>query len=282
MKAVSLRAVAAAAVVLNLPTLTVWAEVEFPSGIQDFEAMAVDDSIETIGWEIVNNPPESDFSILAADDFDGMSQPRGSSTRWVRISDNDGGAVQNRFYSPAIFAPAVESYQWTYHVNLETVPPGDGAVKPKFTIQHIDGVAFANAWGVEFTSSGANLIVLGIGGMAAATPLFPLASPTGLNEWVKITLRVNFGANTVSASANDGPFVSLPINLPVTADPKIFRLCYRGEGAGNTMTMLLDDPSVVVATGVPTVSQWGVLAMLLAVLSLGSIALLRNRGTVAS
>lgn len=282
MKAVGTRTAAAAALMLALPGHLACAEVEFPSGIQDFEAMLVGDPIETIGWEVVNTPPESDFTIVAADDYDGMQQPRGISTRWLRIVDNDDGAVQNRFYSPPILASAVQSYQWTYYVNLETAPPGDGAVKPKFTIQHLDGASFANAFGVEFTSTGANLIVLGIGGTPATKPLYPLSSPTGLNDWVKITFRVNFQFNTVSASANDGSFVSLPISLPGTADPKTFRLCFRGEGAGNKMTLLLDDASVVVGTGVPTVSQWGMLAMLLVVLSLGSIGLFRATGKVAA
>ena len=279
MHASSIRAGTVAGVFVALGVGAAQAEIDYPQGFQDFEAMAVDDSVMSIGWEVVNtSSPTSLFTIEAADDVLGSQTPRGTSTRWLRITDTDSSNVQNRFYSPAVIGDTT-TYKWTYYVNLETTPPGGADTKPKFTIQHFDNGTslFGNAWGVEFTSMGANLIVLGIGGTAASMPLYSLASPTGIGDWVKISLRVDFASGIVSAQANDGTPVSLPINLSVNAERGTFRLCYRGEGNGNAMTMLLDDPSVWVAPGVPTVSEWGAVALGLLVLTAGTVMLIQRR-----
>jgi hypothetical protein len=255
------------------------AEVGFPAGTQDFEAMQVGDSVTTLfDWLLVNtSSPSSLFTVQAADDVLGSVTPRGSSTKWLRVTDSDSTDVQNRFYSTPVNSLTESNYTWTFYVNLETTPPGGASTKPKLTIQHFDTSAFANAWGIEFTSTGANLIVLGIGGTPATTALYPLSSPTGLGDWVKLTLSVDFSAATVSAAANDGSAVSLPINLAGTADKKLFRFCYRGEGAGNAVTMLVDDVSVVVDTNIPTVSEWGLVLTTLLLLTAGTVALRPKR-----
>ncbi len=250
---------------LALLVTTVHADVQYPSGTQDFETMNVGDDVGVVGvWFTVNTsaPPEL-FTVLAADDVLGNPGPRESSTRWLRVTDQDASNVQNRFYSTPITSPTSQNYQWTYYVNLETTPPGGANTKPKITIQHFDTTAFANAWGVEFTSTGANLIVLGIGGAASSTPLYGLFGTTGIGQWVKLTLTVDFDGNTVSARVNNGSSTSLPINLSPTADEKSFRFCYRGEGSGNAATMLIDDVSVAVGEAipprkrpVPAVSDW--------------------------
>lgn len=244
------------------------AEVAYPSGTQDFESMAVGDSVDSLGWIIVNgSAPPTNFQIRAADDVLGVTGPRDGSTRWLRAVDTDGGPVQNRFYSPTIQTPQVLSYVWTYYVNLEATPPGGADTKPKIVVQHLNG-AFANAWGIEFTDTGANLIVTGIGGPAASTPLYPLAAPTGVGDWVKIQLAVDFDSNQVLASANGGPLASLPISL--TGDKTTFRFCYRGEGPGNVATMLIDDVSLRVQEPVPATTGWG-MAVLASLLVLGLV-----------
>lgn len=138
-------------------------EVAYPSGTQDFESMDVGDDITSIGWIVVNisKSPEL-FTVRAVDD---PGPPPGlASTRWIRILDEDGDDSQNRFYSPTINAPSEENYVWTFHVNVETLPPGAGSAKPRFTIQHFDdGVGFFNAWGFEFDEDGVSLIVVGMG-----------------------------------------------------------------------------------------------------------------------
>lgn len=252
------------------------ADVQYPSGTQDFEAMTVGEGIDTglPPWFTVNtSSPLSLYTVVAADDVLGSQTPRGSSTKWLRVSDADSANVQNRFYSGAIVGPTVQDYAWTFYVNLEATPPGAGATKPKLTIQHSDTAGFANAWGIDFTDAGANLIVLGIGGTAASSPIYSLSSPTGLGEWVKIRLEVSFVNNTVSASVNDGPDVTLPINLSATADKKVFRFCYRGEGTGNFNLMLIDDVSfeTIPPAPVPTVSEWGLALLTLAGLVVGAV-----------
>lgn len=262
------------------------ADVGYPSGTQNFETMNVGDNVTSLfDWIFVNtSSPLSLFTVVAADDLLGTPTTRGSSTRWLRVTDRDAADVQNRFYSIPVSSPAIENYRWTFFVNLEATPPGGSATKPKITIQHLDAAGFANAWGVEFTSAGANLIVLGIGGTPASSPLYSLVSPTGIANWVKLTLTVNFDGGAVSASVNDGAAVSLPMNLIATADKKIFRFCYRGEGSGNANTMLIDDVSVAVGAaiptpGVPTFSAWGM--FVLAGLMLTALALRFRRSKSA-
>ncbi len=258
-------------------TVSVRAEVEFPSGIQDYESMTLGASVATITDWVFVNASGANFTVVAANDVLTNVIPRGSSMQWLRITDvDDVEPLDNRFYSPNVVADPYTTYRWTYYANLENTPPSTGS-KPRFTVQHLGNTGFANAWGIEFTSTGANLIVTGIGGTAASTPLYSLASPTGIGDWVKLVLQVRFDNNTVSASVNDAPSVSLPINLVGTANKNIFRFCYRGEGAGNKVTMLLDDVSVVVIPPIPAVSEWGLVVMGLLVVTAGLVTLHRCR-----
>jgi hypothetical protein len=280
----SLHIIAPAFAVLTIAAAITYAEVGYPSGSQDYETMALGQNVSDLGWEVVNtSAPLSLFTVQGSNQVGGSPTVHGSSTRWLKIVDTDGANVQNRFYSPPVNGPDVAAYEWTYYVNLEITPPGGAAVKPKLTIQHFDNnaAAFGNVWGVEFTSTGANLIVLGNGGTAASTPFYPLSGATAVGQWVKVSMKVNFTLDTVEARANDGPPVSLPINLAANADPLLFRLCYRGEGTGNVMTMLLDDVSVNVIQFVPTMGEWGAMVLALLVLSAGTILLLHGRRRVA-
>lgn len=268
------------AAILIIATASARADVEYPTGVQDFEALPVGTGIDAglPPWFTVNtSTPPSLYTVVGANDVLGSQTPRGSSTRWLRISDTDAGNVQNRFYSGTIVAPQTRNYAWTYWVNLEALPPGGANVKPKLVIQHNDSAGFANAWGVEFTATGANLTVLGIGGVAASTPLFPISSPTGIGDWVKIRLAVIFDNNTVSASVNDGPSVSLPINLSATADKRVFRFCYRGEGTGNSNAMLVDDVSFEVTEPIPAASTWALIVMTLLIANAGVLLAYRSR-----
>jgi hypothetical protein len=256
------------------------AQIQYPSGTEDFESMAIGDDVLMLGWPFINESlTQSDFTVRAVQT---PTPPLGiNSTRAVRILDVDAGNVQNRFYSPSIIAPSDQDYVWTFLVRLQATPPGAGASKPRFTIQHDSG-GFANAWGIEFSDTGAHLIVTGIGGTAASTPLYSLASPTGLNQWVRIDLSVNFTSNTVSALVNGASPATLPINL--TGDKKFFRFCYRGEGTGNVADMLLDHVSVNVGgTGaVPATSTWGLIVTALLLLATGTIAFNRRRAFVTA
>ncbi len=219
-----------------------------PFGLQDFESAMLGDTVIAIsGWPVVNTSGFGMFDVRVVDDVNGVVAPRpgSNSTRWLRIHDQDGGPAQNRFYSTPIQASGVLSYEWRFFVNLLKTPPGGAAVKPRITIQHVD-LTFSNAFGIEFSDAGADLVVTGIGGPAASTPLFALNSPTGVGDWVELELAVDFTADTVSAAVNGGVPVSLPIALSLTVDKSLFRICYRGEGNGNVNTMLLDDVSVQV------------------------------------
>jgi hypothetical protein len=238
--------------------------------------MTLGASVDTITDWILVNDSGANFTVVAANDVLGNVTPRGGSMQWLRVTDNDAGPVQNRFYTPTVVADPYQTYRWTYYVNLETTPPAAGT-RPRFTIQHLDSTGFANAWGIEFASTGANLVVTGIGGTGASAALYSLASPTGIGDWVKLVLQVRFDNNTVSASVNDAPSVSLPINLVSTANKNIFRFCFRGEGTGNSVTLLLDDVSVTVIPPIPTVSEWGLVVMGLLVVTAGLVTLNQRR-----
>lgn len=254
------------------------ADIAFPSGIEDFEAFPVGTPASGIpDWVVVNDTPGT-ATFTVANDVLGVVTPRGASTHWLRVDDAEAGNVQNRFYSGVVIADVDPlSYQWVFYVLHEMTPPGGAAVKPKLTIQHIDTPGFTNSWGIEFTDLGANLIVLGNGGPPASTPLYSLGSPTGIGDWIRLELHVDFVGNEVSANVNGGAFVSLPIGLPGTADKKIQRFCYRGEGTDNVNRMLIDDIEVAVTTppAVPAVSTWGLMVMLL--VGLVAMTLMRRR-----
>lgn len=254
------------------------AEIEYPSGTENFESFPVGTPASSIpDWVVVNDTPAT-ATFTVANDVNGIVTPHGASTHWLRVDDTEGGNVQNRFYSSVVIADVDPvSYSWVFHVNHEIAPPGGAAVKPKLTIQHTDTPGFTNSWGIEFTAAGANLIVLGNGGPAASTPLYSLASPTGLGDWIRIELQVDFTTSQVSANVNGGSFVSLPISLAATADKKVQRFCYRGEGTGNVNRMLVDDVAVGVMPppAVPAVSTWGLSVMLL--VGLVAMTLMRRR-----
>lgn len=250
------------------------AEVQYPEGTQDFESMSVGDDVTTLfDWVVVNNSaPASQFEVLAANDVLGNVQVHNLSTRWLRVDDQDGTDVQNRFYSPPIIAPSDQDYAWTFYVNLEAMPPGGAGTKPKIVIQHL-APSFANVWGIEFLDTGARLIVTGPGGVAASTPLYTIAGSTGIGEWVRIRLAVDFTNNLVSAQANNAAPVSLPISPAPALDKKMFRFCYRGEGPGNVARMLIDDITVQVGASlpIPTASEWGLIVMALLLVTGGTV-----------
>jgi len=217
----------------------------FPAGMQTFENVPLGQEVFAIaGWPTVNTSGPGEFTVRVVNDVLGVIGPRpgSDSTRWLRVRDQDAGPAQNRFYSSVVTAPVQRNYAWTFYINLETAPTGVGE-RPRLTIQHPDG-DFANAWGIEFTQTQALLLVTGIGGPASSAPLYDISGATGVGEWVRIDLRVDFASGEVSAAVNGGGEVSLPIALSASAAGDVMRFCYRGEGEGNVMTMLIDDVAI--------------------------------------
>lgn len=234
---------------------TVPAALGHPAGTQTFEDVSLGDLVTAIdSWVIVNtSTTEGIFTARVVNDVLGDISPRESSTRWIRVRDEDAGDVQNRFYTIPVDAPKAASYTWAFWINLEAVPPNGAATRPRIMIQHDDG-GFANAWGIELTNTGGNLVVTGIGGPNASAPLFPLVPPTGVGDWIHVSIFVDLNASTISGRINDGTPTMLPIDLSQTADASLFRFCYRGEGVGNVNTMLIDDVTVFFE-GVVTVDE---------------------------
>jgi len=239
-------------------------QIAWPSGTQDFEDMALGDAITTItDWVVVNtSATQSDFAIVATDNVNGGASTGHApgSTKWLRSTDIDGAAVQNRFYSAFVMAPAVPSeYTWTFWVNLENTPPTtSGNTLPKLTVQHPVSGTPTNLWGVQFDSASASLAVLNAaGGTVASTPMYAISGGTGVGSWVRIDLTVDLAGGTVSAATNSGTPVSLPIAPAGTVDLTSFRLCYRGEGTGNVQRLLLDDVAFSGQFATSGVDAWG-------------------------
>lgn len=221
----------------------------WPGATEDFEGMSLGDTAAALtGWVVVDSSLPGVFTIRsAADTYGGGGTAPSGSARWLRINDSDGGNVQNRFYSPTVVAPAAPvSYAWTWYVNLEEPLAAGAANYPRMVIQHIDG-GFVNAWGVEFTDSAINLVVIAPAG--AATPSTTPAEVALTNQWVKLTLTVNFATAQVALSVNNQVPVTAAIAPGATLDRSQFRFCFRGEGTDNSCKLLLDDVSFTGTAG---------------------------------
>jgi hypothetical protein len=216
-------------------------------GTQDFESVSLGDLWTAItGWLIVDTSATPGiYTVRIVNDVMGDTTPRGSSTQWVRIRDQDAGNVQNRAYSSTVVTPGALDYEWTFLMNVEELPAPAAATNPRLVMQHLDG-ALQNAWGIEIDDAGVNVIVTGIGGTPASTPLYSFGPGVDVGDWVQITITLDFTALTVAASVNGGSPASLPINPAGTVQLNTFRFCFRGEGTGNTSTLLLDDISLSV------------------------------------
>ena len=210
-------------------------------GVQTFEDVSLGDTVEAISeWFIVDSSDAGRFTVRSVHDVNGSITPRGSSTRWLRIRDQDATDVQNRFYSATVTVPgAPPVYTWSFFLNIEEVPPAPGAGSlPRLLIQHDNGGGtFVNTWGIELSSAGGSLIGPGLSGLS----LFPLSGSTGLLNWIRVDFTVDLNASTISASVNGTAVVTdAAISIPDVSSND-FRFCYRGEGTGNIASILLDD-----------------------------------------
>lgn len=223
--------------------------------VENFEALAIGDSVQVLqGWPVVN--ANSNFFVRAANDTLGSTAaPPFSTTKWLRISDND-PAASNRFYSNAITPPSTpQTYTWRFWLNIERLPASGIATSPRLTVQHDDG-GFRNAFGIEIRNGGAFLVVTDIGGTEAATPFYSYTTGQGVGDWVLLDLETDFAANVVRARINGAGEVSLPISLSPSADRSLFRFCYRGEGVDNTAVLLLDDVRILGTLLPSSVEGW--------------------------
>jgi hypothetical protein len=228
----------------------------WPSGSQTFETVSAGDTLTSLtNWVFVDTSavPNTYTVRAAADTYSGTGIRPTTTARWLRVNDADAANVQNRFYSPTVTAPSDPStYSWTWYVNIEQPLVSGLAQYPRMVIQHFDG-AMTNAWGVEFTNAFISLVVESPTG--AATASATAVDAALFNQWVKLTLAVNFGTNVVSLSVNNQVPVSSPIAPSVTMDKKQFRWCYRGEGTDNACKVLVDDISYTGSTGAaPTIA----------------------------
>jgi hypothetical protein len=225
-----------------VPTGTVTGGLVVPVGSEGLEAVPLGDtSLSLVGWVTVDTGTVGgDFDVRVIGDVQGAPSPAPvpGSSRWLRVRDQDGAAVQNRAYSNFLNTGGVVlPYEMAFHVNPLELPPASAGTRPRIVVQHTVSGVPTNAFGVEFDAAGADLVVLASAGPAALLPIAPLP----LGGWSRVVLRVDFAAGTVSASVGGSPEVVAPIALAAGFDAGNLRYCYRGEGAGNVATMLLDE-----------------------------------------
>jgi hypothetical protein len=217
-------------------------ELFVQTGEQDFEDVPLGDEVVAIAdWQIASTSTTNGiFTARVVSDVMGTITPRDGSTQWLRIRDQDSGEVRNEVFSPTIETYDIVGYFWTFWVNLEERPAGDGA-HPAFMVQHAND-GFENAWGVVFRPDDVCLVVTDFGGNPAAECV--LGSPLPLGAWVKLEMGVDFDLDLIDVWVNDAPAALLPIDLAGSADPDRFRFSYQGGGIDNTGTILLDDLTV--------------------------------------
>lgn len=246
---------------------SVQSSLQWSSSTQNFEGLALGDYITTLSnWVVVDTSTAGKFQIRSTSSAAGSSGTSApSSTKWIRVVDSDATNVQNRFYSPTLNAGTnPTSYSWTFYVQVESPPSASAATFPRLTIQHNHStLGMSNAWGVEVRNNAFHLVRTGIGGSESTSSMGSMSA----NTWYRISLSVNFSTNQIVGRVNGGAATTLAMTLDPQADPKLFRFCYRGEGTGNTATMLLDDISISpvfpvdaqITSSAPTTAQAGFL-----------------------
>lgn len=213
-----------------------------PVGSASFENVPLGDSAAALlNWVIVDTgAPNGDYDIRAIGDVNGVvgggAVP--GSTRWLRLRDQDDAAVQNRFYANFLNTGGVTlPYRLEFWINPLELPAPSAGTRPRIIIQHGSTAGVQNMWGIEMDTSGAKFLVLAAGGPVATLPLGGFA----LGQWHNVVFTVT---PTTFAIALDGaPAVSAPIAPGPTIDLGNLRFCYRGEGAGNAATVLIDQVS---------------------------------------
>jgi hypothetical protein len=213
------------------------------SGMEDFEDVLLGDEVTALaGWSVGNTSRTAGvFTARVVSDAAGVVAPRGISTRWLRIRDQETADERNDFYTPAIDPPGdIAGYSWTFWINIEETP-GPGPQYPRFMIQHgNDG--FENAWGVELRPDDVCLVVTDFGGVPSTECALGRLAPLG--DWLMVAIDVDFDLGVVGLSIDDESVAVLPIELRRTAPEGGFRFSYQGSGVGNTGTTLLDDITV--------------------------------------
>jgi len=218
-------------------------ELFYPRGTQDFETVALGDEVFAIeDWSIESTSDvHGIFTARVVSDVDGDVKPRDTSTRWVRIRDEDSRDVENLVASPVIAAPVPDAYAWTFYVNIEELP-ANAEHSPAIMVQHGHAGAFVSTWGIAFNDDHACLVVTNAGGGSDSRCLGPTSEFAG--RWKKVTIIASIVDGVVIATVDNALFAELPIDPSTAIDGESFRLAYVGSGLGNAATVLLDDVSV--------------------------------------
>ncbi|MEJ2720688.1 MAG: FlgD immunoglobulin-like domain containing protein, partial [bacterium] len=227
---------------------TVERSLYYPAGTQDFEAVLLGDEIIAVeDWGILDESAvRGIFTARVVDDVMGAVDPRGMSTRWLRIRDQNPHGMKDGVVTPVISGMEPSDYQWSFYVALEE-RPGGGDTCPAIMVQHA-ALAFEPTWGIELHDDAWYLAVTEVGGDADKARL-TMRRPA-LGQWVHVQIAASLENSTVRVVIDGTNAGELPIDLDARADAAKYRLAYQGNGEGNTGTLLLDDLSLEASSSV--------------------------------
>lgn len=244
-------------------------QLAWPSGAESFENALVGGSVNSVfaGWVIATG--SANYTAVVSQSPAGHPGQAAGSTRWLTVTDND-GAGSNRVYTPGIVLSSgtVGSYTFTLKADVQSLAAGPSNL---IISQHFDGT-YKNVGGLEITSTGVNVIVMGsdfdsgIGTAGTTTRAtlynFADAGGFGLNNWVTLSYTLDFQAGTVSGSAtgsNGSTNVTQSVSglaLQGAATANDFRLCIRNNQAGTTSLVSYDNVNFAGTVFASNVDSW--------------------------
>jgi len=249
-------------------TSTVW-----PAGIEHFENAVIGANVFDAFAQWIPANPNGSYTIVVGDTPAGLTGQVPSSTRWMTVTDTD-TAASNRIYGPTVTNPGptgVGTGQYSWFMNVESFV-GTGGVR--VVTQHNSGSGYQNVAGLEITSTGVSVIIMGndLAGIGTAgpslrTPLYLFADSGGFSstDWVGVNYTIDYDANEVRAEAlgSDGStnptatLTGLDIQTATTPNLNEFRWCVRNNDNTVTSTIHYDVVTFSGTNAAPTAaSNW--------------------------
>jgi hypothetical protein len=225
---------------VEAPKLGIQNKLIFPYGIQNFERMKAGTGVEAIpGWQMIG----SNATIAVAQETTGVPRQGTLSKRWMCVQDN-GSVAGEGFFTAPIVSPDPWDYAWTFDLRVGQ-PPAGSSDWPVIAVQHDTNLGYQDAWGIELTSSGANLFLTSIWGVPDSQPI-----PLPYGQWTRVRVVASLETNRLEAFVDGVSVMRLGMLPRAGTSVERQRLAYHGQGAGNSAVVDLDDVGVAFLSGV--------------------------------
>ncbi|HEX6882520.1 MAG TPA: hypothetical protein VF530_04005 [Planctomycetota bacterium] len=220
-------------------------KIEFPYGMQTFgprEGIKLNEDVTRLpGWVIEGAPGK--VSARIAETPPAFVVPGTRPARWLDLHDQ-GLAFGEALHTPTVEAPAPWTYAWMLRLRIETAP-AVGSDLPVFAVQHAAAGVLQDAWGVRLGTNSASLFMTEIWGEEPVElPLFDYAGATALGEWIDLRIVADLTRRTLTAFVNGAETAETRTRPHAATDVTTLRLSYHGTGAGNLVTLQLDEVGV--------------------------------------